>query len=459
MSGDRYKELKNNTLILAISNIGSKAMTFILAPIYTYYLIAADYGSSDLIVTTIGLLAPLFCLDIYEATFRFSNDEKFNPQKVLYNSLIICLPGICIALVVSALSIYLGKEIVAVVALGTLLTELNAIMAQYLRGIKKVKQFAISGITNALVLFFSSVYFIVYLRKGLYGWILSYFLGLLFTLFYLVINTKAFSIIKSSFFSIEYVVRFVSFCLPLIPTASMWWIMNMSDRYLITLFLGVSWTGIYSASAKIPAILSVFERVFYQAWQTMSIDTYNDEVSESKVYSDVFNNYITVLSAGTLGLIAIGKTFVLLMYDASYHEAWSCLAFLVVSVMIHALTGNLGALYSTFKRTKGALYSSMTGAMINILLNIVFIPLFGIVGAAVATLLGYLATLIYRVFDIRKFVEIKYDKRSIAFSALVISVQLALYYIDGILAMLFRYILFFMVVLFNRRLFYRILRK
>lgn len=70
-----YKELRRNTIIIAIANMGSKLIMFILAPLYSYYMNTAEYGTMDLISTTVGLLVPVLCLDIYEATFRFSSDK------------------------------------------------------------------------------------------------------------------------------------------------------------------------------------------------------------------------------------------------------------------------------------------------------------------------------------------------------------------------------------------------
>lgn len=89
MDKKTYSELKRNTIIIAISNLGSKAISFILAPLYSYYMTTAEYGTMDLITTTVGLLFPFVCIDIFEATFRFANDQKYNEKTVLSTSLFI----------------------------------------------------------------------------------------------------------------------------------------------------------------------------------------------------------------------------------------------------------------------------------------------------------------------------------------------------------------------------------
>ena len=98
MSGkEPYKQLKRNTLIIAIGNLGSKAIAFVLAPLYSFYLTTSQYGTMDLITTTVGLVMPFFCLDIFEATFRYSNDKEYDENKVISSSLFVCLPGFIVS--------------------------------------------------------------------------------------------------------------------------------------------------------------------------------------------------------------------------------------------------------------------------------------------------------------------------------------------------------------------------
>ena len=75
---------------------------------------------------------------------------------------------------------------------------------------------------------------------------------------------------------------------------------------------------------------------------------------------------------------------------------------LIFAVAVHALNSFLGSFYIVEKKTKGAFYSTLIGAIINTVLNLIFIPKFGIMAAAITTLVGYACTLVYRIFDTRK---------------------------------------------------------
>ena len=85
-----YSELRRNTLIIAIANLGSKAIGFIIAPLYSYYLTTAEYGTADLIATTVSLLLPFICFDIFEACFRYSSDDNYDHSVVFSSSIFIC---------------------------------------------------------------------------------------------------------------------------------------------------------------------------------------------------------------------------------------------------------------------------------------------------------------------------------------------------------------------------------
>lgn len=248
------------------------------------------------------------------------------------------------------------------------------------------------------------------------------------------------------------------FCIPLIPTAAMWWVMNASDRYMILFFMSTSANGVYSVANKIPSLLSIFENVFYQAWQTTAISKMHDD-DRNEFFSNVFNKYFCFLTIGVVGLLLIGRPLILMIFSIEYSAAWLCFSILVLSVLFHALAGNLGLLYSVFKNTKGAFYSTVIGAVTNIVLNLIFIPAFGLIGAAVTTLIGYVVTLIYRWFDVKKFVSLKLNYKQFLFYLSVIAIQLFLYYINTPISYGIRTIILLLILILNRELILKILKK
>ena len=88
-----YKKLFNDTIVFAIGNFGSKILTFLLVPLYTSLLTTEQYGTADLITTTVSLLCPVLTLTIYEAILRFALDKKYNSSVVFNSALLLTIVG------------------------------------------------------------------------------------------------------------------------------------------------------------------------------------------------------------------------------------------------------------------------------------------------------------------------------------------------------------------------------
>ena len=355
--------------------------------------------------------------------------------------------------VIPSIPTYLG-----IISISLFLTAINSILSQYLRGIGMMVKFGASGVVSAVFMLAANYVFLVQMHLELSGWILSLFVSKIAELVYLLITSDIFHSFSYKNISKEYMIEFLRYCLPLLPTASMWWIMNLSDRYMLALFAGTASTGLYAVANKLPSMFSVLENVFYQAWQTTAINTI-DNKEKNKIYSNVFNNYLSIMLIGLLGLLIIGKPMLFYLFEESYFEAYMYIPLLILAVVIHALAGNLGSLYTVFKSTRGVLYSSMIGAAINVLLNLIMIPIWGITGACLTTILGYCATLIYRILDIKKFadIQIEWKTHSILIIASIISFRL--YYIDGIVSYILRTAIMLIILFRYRRLLLQMLKR
>ena len=431
MRGDLFKEFRRYNLIFGIYIMGSKAISFILAPLYSYYMTTAEYGTMDIISTTTVLLFPFVCLDIFEAAFRFANKDSVNNRAVISSTLAIgILSNVIIWAILAIIGlIYKLPDVAYFCFAFASLDSIFHIVLHYARGKGEMLHFALGGIINSVAMLLLNIAFLVCLKLGLYGWIISLVGAKVISTVYIIIASNTFSEFRIKHVNKKICKEAVKYCLPLMPSASMWWIMNASDRYVITWFLGVSATGIYAVSNKLPAILSIFENIFYQSWQTTAINNLNNS-DRDKIYSEVFFKYFKILSFGVLGILVFLKPFILHLFAQDYHDAWVCSSVLVIGVMVHALAGNLGTLYVAFKSTTGALKTSAIGAVSNIILNVIFVQLYGMNAAAWTTLIGYIIVLVIRLIDTSKFVKLTIPKRDTVFLTGCILISFCLYYFD-----------------------------
>ena len=452
--------LKYNTIIIAISNLGSRAISFILAPIYSFYMNPEQYGTMDLISTTVVLIFPFVCIDVFEAAFRFASDNKYDKKKVLTNTGIIGIVAeVTILLLYSLLSFFFKFPSVIFICLVTAtLDSIFYVMAEFARGSGKMITFALSGILSSVAMLLMNILFLIVLSKGLTGWIISLILEKVVAIFYLSISIKAWRLFSFKSIDKVFIKEILKYCIPLMPSASMWWVMNASDRYVISFFAGMAATGIYAVANKLPAILSVFENVFYQAWQTSAIRI-KDTENRDDLFSSVFTKYFSFLSVGVVSILVILKPLITHLFAKDYHAAWISAPVLLFAVMIHALGGNLGTLYTVYKNTVGALKTSTIGAISNIVLNIIFVKLYGYTAAAWTTLVSYFVVLFMRWIDSRKFIHLRINKKDLFLGVGFIGIQMALYFVPGYVALSIRAVIALIYILMNWKLLWSLVKK
>lgn len=434
---NQINKLKKNTLILGIATIGSRGLAFILAPIYSYYLTTSEYGTMDLVTTTVGLLAPIVVANSYEAAFRFASDANSNKQDVLTNSLFISIVGIVIMQALLAITFPVYHENLRIVLFSgafIIINGLSSVLGEFARGLGKVKTYAFSGLLSAALQLVMSYVFMVYLKWGLLGWLLTYLLAQFANLLFLFFAADIVKYINLNTINKKTQQSLLKYCIPMIPTTLMWWIMNVSDRYVITLYWNTAMNGLYAVANKIPAVISVLDAVFYQAWQMSAIDSMN-VADRDRYYSKIFNAYKDLTVFAFLGILLVAKP-ILHLFDKSYFDAAYLIPPLLAGAVLHCLASHLGSYYTVFFNTVGAFKTASIGAAINIILNFVFVKEFGLIAAALTTLFGYFITLILRWKDIRKYIHLELKNLQAVVYIILCVMQTCLYYMGSKLAYL-----------------------
>jgi O-antigen/teichoic acid export membrane protein len=198
----------------------------------------------------------------------------------------------------------------------------------------------------------------------------------------------------------------LKFSIPYIPTTMMWLITSVSDRYIVTAFEGTDVNGLYAASYKIPTLVSLASGVFIEAWQLSSV---KDSLPEERAsfFENVYKNYMSLMFMGASVIVAGSQIFTKLLLADSYYVSWKYVPILVIATTFSALSAFLGSVYFVEKKSMLSMLTAMSGAIINVILNFVLIPTHGAMGAAVATLISYVAVYVIRATDIGIYVKFK----------------------------------------------------
>lgn len=446
----QYKNLVTNSIVFTIANFGSKVITFLMVPLYTYLLTPKDYGTIDLVTTISGLLLPIIFLCVSDAVLRYTMSNKFSNKDVLSISLKIYITGLALfGIVLFIISLF--KDInsykfylFCIVATNGLLLIFN----QFLRGIGKIKEFAINGTLYTLMFVLSNFILLVLLKVGKSGYFLSLIIANIICILYAVLISKAYKYITIRT-SRDIFLVMITYSLPLIPNSLMWWVMDASDKFIITYFLGVNANGIYAISKKLPTIIDTFHSIFNQAWQISAIEE-ADSANSVEFTSNVYKIYTYLLFLIVSGLLVVSRIVVEYLLSSSYYESWKYIPFLLLSVSFSSLSGFLSANFIANEKTSIIFKTTLYGAVVNTILNFILIPFIGINGAAIATMASYYMVLIIRERLIRKNkgIEILFNRKFI-FS--LIGLQIIVYYIFPINVAFFANLILFGILIYSFR--------
>ena len=258
------------------------------------------------------------------------------------------------------------------------------------------------------------------------GYLISLIAGYAISFFYIVIKEKLWEyFVKFGAIDKKIIMLILAYCLPLIPNSVSWWISNSSDKYILTFFWGVSITGIYSVAYKIPSIISMMSGIFTSAWQISAVEDFGSEES-THFFSDIYNKYASIYVVLCSGVILFIKILASILFAGEFYVAWKYSTILVLASVFQAMGAFLGIIYAAAKKTKAILYTTIIGAVGNIVLNFILIPITGATGAAIATLISYILVWISRVIDTKKIIAIKTDIKREVISYLLIICQIAI---------------------------------
>lgn len=417
---NKYSTLKKNTIIFTIGNIGSSLISFILIPLFTNYLTTSEYGKIDFITMLISLLIPIITLNFIEALIRFGVDKEYKSEEVISTIIFSIIPIYVGLLMISLMLIkfgIIGNYILMYLGI-FFIVSLYQFLQQYTRVVEKLIIYVTSDILYTVTFSVLNIIFIAKLRIGISGYFTSYILAYLFASVFLIFRAKIYKVVKIKLYNKEYLKEFIKYSTPLIPNNLSWWIVNASDRFLIKLFSGYSNLGIYSIANKIPQILNTFYGLFFKAWQISSIKELGKEDTE-KFYEQIFK-YISkaMFTVGVCILAGINLIFLIMIGD-EFKEAINYVPILVLAIIFFTLASFLGSIYTAYKKSKNILKSTIISAVINIAVNIIFMPFLGAIVACYSTLISYLFLFIYRLYDSRQFMKLKIDIKDLIVSSLI----------------------------------------
>ena len=404
---DRRKKLASNTLILSIGTFSSKLLVYFLMPLYTALLSTEQYGTADLITNAANLLIPFCCIGITHAVFRFSVDDQEDKGVIFSTGISVFLRSSAIFLILSPLLFFVSyiNEYVWLLIVYVLCANIHAICAEYVRAKGRTVLFSAQGIVGTVLTILFNLVFLIGFDMGVVGYVLSVAVADAITTLLLIICDKLWQDFSFKSVSKAKTREMLKYSLPMMPTTVIWWITNVSDRYIVTYMKGAGANGIYSAAYKIPTLITLVATVFIEAWQFSVMSDSKKEEDVKSFFADIFERYQSIMFMGCSLIIPFSQIATSILLNEAYYEAWRFIPTLLVAAVFSSLTTFIGTVYTVSKKTVMSMVTALFGAVLNIVLNILLIPSMGAQGAAIATAVSYFSVFVFRIINSKKYVS------------------------------------------------------
>ena len=461
---NRYKTLASNTIVLALGQFGSKLLVLFLMRFYQSMLGESGYGEINTIIDTATLLMAFATLSIGESVIRFGLDKAYNNAHVFSIGVKVTVAGtIACVLFVPIFGLLSGlfpdNNVIAllddyswITVLYVMTGSMKSTCALFVRSNGNVRLYAIDGIFTTVMNILFNLLFLLGLQMGNIGYLLSVICADICSVIFLTYMGR----LQKYFilFGVDKEIRsaMLRFALPMIPTTVMWWIINVSDTFFVSEWLGFDQSGIYKAAYRLPNMIALLSGIFSQAWNMSAIEEKNSRTI-AKFYSDVFSAFQSAIFVIGAGMLLLIKPIISIICDTPFHIAYIYTPFLVMAVVYSCFGTFMGSIYVAAKQSKRSMVTATIGAALNITFNALLIPIMGNHGAAIATCISFFSVFAIRARDTRKtvYMDLKLPKLITNTVCLLIMGMVIIFVSNDIVFFSVLTVIFLFVVLVNYR--------
>ncbi len=432
------KLVAKHSTVYALGTVLRQSVALVLLPLYTSYLTPADYGVKELIGLTMDITGVLLATAVSSSLYRFYFDSD-DPQRrnLVMSTAVMALGGLGILgiLVILPFTRPLAGMILDDAGLSTFLIislaslwfqTINHVSYAWLRAHQKSVQYVGVSLFNFVVSIGLNVYFIVTLKLGVLGILLS---------------TLVTSAVAFGFLTVPLLVRIrlkfdrallgemLAYGWPNILASLAAMVVKMGDRFFIKAYFSVADAGIYSLGARFAAVPNQFiSEPFNQTWMPRRFEIAKEPNSE-RTFGKIFSYYLCLIAFAGLMVSGLTTDLVKLMATSQFWAAASVVPVLVLANIIFTFHYhfNIGLLLE--KKTKYIATVNLTNVVLVLGLYWLLIPRYAAMGAAWASLIAFAFKAVMTFVIGRRFYPIHFEARR-ALKLLVVSTVVYL----GILA-------------------------
>lgn len=396
---NKLKLFIDNFLVYGLGGIISKVIPLLMVPIVTRLMPSTDYfGISDLSNTVVNFFCSVAIMGMYDAMYRlfFDKDDDEYKKAVCSTTFTFTL----VSSIVVFLFMFLLRNVIAeyffsdkkyayvvyISAMATLVGATNGIISAPTRMQNKRRLFLIANTLGPILSYSISI---PLLLKGFYvialplaALISSAFIEFMFG--YLNIGWFSFK-----YFDKKLLKPLLLIAIPLFPNFLVYWLFNSCDKVMITNMIGIGAAGIYSVGSKLGNCSQLIYTAFAGGWQYFAFSTMKED-NQVKNNSAIFE-YLGIISFVATALVTVlSSLFFKLLFTEQYYEGFIVAPYLFLAPLLLMLFQVACNQFIVVKKTWPNILILSCGAFFNVIFNFTLIPILGIEGAAIATLMGYI---------------------------------------------------------------------
>lgn len=395
---NKLKLFIENFLVYGLGGIISKLVPLIMVPIVTRIMPTTDYfGISDLSNTVVSFASAIAVMGMYDAMYRmfFEKDDDEYKKNICSTALVFTYATSIVVFLLLLLfkdqvaHYFLSDKkyayIVYISAMAALVGATNSIISAPTRMQNQRKIFLI---TNTLSPLISYGIAIPMLLAGYYTIALplaAVVSGVTVEVSFGILNRKWFDPRR---FDAKLLKSLLAIAIPLLPNFLIYWVFNSCDKVMITNMIGIGAAGIYSVGSKLGHCSQLIYTAFAGGWQYFAFSTMKED-NQVKSNSLVFE-YLGIISfVATAFICAWSYPVFKLLFTEQYLSGYIVAPYLFLAPLLQMLFQVACNQFIVVKKTWPNMFILSAGALVNIAINYFLIPVLGIEGASLATLLGY----------------------------------------------------------------------
>lgn len=396
------KRVIKETAVYGIGNALGRFCSLLIFPIYAKLLTQAEFAQQDLVLATAAVVSMIagFGMENGYGRLFFDDDVKRTDLATTWGifSLVTTIPIILGAIFYrETISLWLIKDSSAGELLiwgfgGIIFQILQRPSVLTLRMQRKAKRFVVVSLVGALSQLFLAVWFVRILEWGGVGVLRSYAAASVVSFIAAVIASGW---IWGGQFSWKALRGMLAFGLPVLPAAVATWGLDSLNRFLLQHVSGPEETAVYGVGVKIVALLGIVFFGFQMAWSPFAYSLMKDPAHASKVYADVARWLWLVGGVAVFTLSLFSKELILLLTKEVYLPAASLVPMLGIAALLWSFFYIICIGYQYAKKMHHQMMAMFLGLAGLGLVGWMSIGTFGAVGAASATLVGYLIAITY----------------------------------------------------------------